>query len=292
MTTAPQKASTTASSTAPTTTAATTASAWAVAGAIGLAAFVVEQVSHEVCHGVVALLVGGRWEWLHLFAVSTDVPPGASLAARIAVPASAALLNVAVGAIAVVMYPRVTRAELRLFLMYTAAFHLLAGFGYLLFDAMLFDPAAEAVGDWKKVLSLVGGGTLPRVAVGTIGFAGYLGAFFWLPRALTRFDVVGAPSRAAALRALAWAPFLAANGVATALAMLHPLEGAGVILVLSKGWMGFSAFFWAALMAREKPVHPAASIIGERTLVAPIAAALAIAVAVVLALGPWGPGAP
>ena len=96
---------------------------WTVAGALGLLAFVVEQVSHEVCHGLVAVLVGGRWGWLHLFAVSTELPPDASLASRIAVPASAALLDIAIGAIALLGYTRKRGPELRLFVAYTAAFH-------------------------------------------------------------------------------------------------------------------------------------------------------------------------
>ncbi len=264
-------------------------SLWILAVGLGLGAFVLEQVAHECCHGLTALAVGGRWDWLHFFAVGSEVSPEAPRSARLAVPAGAALWDIALGAVAFLVSRRTSRPTLRLFSVYLAAFCWFAGFGYLFFDAATYDPEGTDLGDWKRVLQILGDVPLARLVVGAVGLAGYLGAFYWLPRALTRF---AGEERWPLARALAWGPYLGANLLATALAWSHPIGDGGLGLVLSKGWLGFSGFFWAAWMARSEPPSEDAVPLRERTALASGVAIAAIAVAVGLALGPWGPGVP
>ena len=210
-----------------------------------------EQIGHELFHGVTDVAFGSTWVDLHLFAMDTDPPQGglSALGQFIGV-GGAALFNILSGALAwTVLWRRRNSAPNVAFaaLFYFGAYSLFAGFGYLMFDAIFFDPDGENVGDWKRVIALWGGSPIVRIGVGAVGTAGYLFTFFASPRFLARM----AKSKSE-LRAATWGPFFLGNALATVLAVTHPLGVGGVILVALKYWMGFCFFFWGYFMTVDR----------------------------------------
>jgi hypothetical protein len=174
----------------------------------------------------------------------------------------------------------------RLFAVYFAAYNLLAGFGYLLFDALLYEPGTDAAGDWKDVLSLLEAGLPERAAIGAIGLAGYLAAFFWLPRGIRQFTRSGVePTRT--WRRLLWIPYFAGNATLTMLSPLHPLGATGVFLVVTKDWMAFCAFFFGAFSLKgEEPPDEPVELPAVPSTGWLVAGGLALAVAIALSVAP------
>lgn len=228
----------------------------AQASAVALLAATLEQVIHEATHGVAALLVGKRWVALHFFACSSTWPAEPSPLGDGLVSGSAALVNLACafGAMALLAAGALaSRPIARLLLLYFAAFSLFAGSGYLMIDPIFYNPARENLGDWKKIVALLGGGWAVRAPIAALGAAGTLLGFFWLPRAALGFRLEGlaAADQDRFLSCLLIAPYLIVNAVFGAFALWHPLGASGVVLVLMKGVMGYSAFLWAILIARS-----------------------------------------
>lgn len=234
------------------------AAPWRTAVCLSLSAAVAEQVLHESVHGVVALLVGKQWQALHLFAFASKWPATPSIVGDAWVAASAAVFNIVTGLGAAFVLARkmllASRPFARLWLLYFAAFSILAGFGYLMIDAAFYRPGA--VGDWKRVIGVLGGGWAVRGPVLAVGVSGVFAAFFWIPRAALEFIGTGEGRLRSAL-ALLLAPFVAVCGSMTLLAIGHPLGASGVALTAIKHWMGYSALAWApfiaAGMAKKQP---------------------------------------
>ena len=246
-----------------------TAGRWAPAlaahaSAVALLAATLEQVVHEATHGVAALLVGKRWDALHFFACLSTWPAAPSPLGDGVVSGSAALVNIACALLSMALLARgalARRPLARLLLFYFAAFSLFAGFGYLMVDPLFFNPAGENLGDWKKIVALLGGGWSARAPIAALGAAGTLWGFFWLPRAALGFRLEGlaAADQARFLACLLIAPYFIVNAVFGVFALWHPLGAAGVVVVLMKGVMGYSAFLWAIFIARSSsmPRFPA-----------------------------------
>src|SRR5262245_43252859 len=162
--------------------------------AIALFAATLEQLVHEVCHGVTSLLVGQRWEALHFFASLSTWPGQGSALGDGLVAGSAAVLNILCAIAAMLLLPRrlfAGRPLLRLLVFYFAAFSLLSGFGYLMFDPLFYNPRGPNLGDWKEIVGLLGGTWAVRAPIAAIGGAGVLFGFFWLPRAALGFRIDG-----------------------------------------------------------------------------------------------------
>jgi hypothetical protein len=228
----------------------------AQASAIALFAATLEQIVHEVTHGVAGVIVGKRWEALHFFACLTTWPGEASPAGDGVVAGSAAIVNLLCAAASIALLARGAlprRPLARLLLFYFAAFSLLSGFGYLMVDPLFYNPEGDNLGDWKKIVALLGGGWAVRAPIAAIGAAGSLWGFFWLPRAALGFRREGLlPSdRGRFLASLVVAPYVMVNIVFGVFSLWHPLGASGVVVVLMKGVMGYSAFVWAPLIARS-----------------------------------------
>lgn len=235
--------------------------------AVGLLASLLQQVLHESTHGVTALLVGKRWELLHLFASGSSWAGAADARADAVVAGSAALLDILVAAICIILFYRrfaVERPMLRLFLLYLGAFSLFSGFGYLMVDALFFDASDPGPGDWKRVIQVLGGGWGIRLPVLLIGAAGSLAGFFWLPYSTLRLTAppLDRPTRVRLAFALLMAPYLATSALFTVLALWHPLGAEGTLLVALKYWFGDVGFFWGFFIAgywanvRRPPPRP------------------------------------
>jgi hypothetical protein len=232
------------------------------AAAIALLAALSEQLLHEVCHGLAGLLVGARWEMLHLFASGESWPDGeGSVFGDIVISGGAAVVNIATGLLAVALFASgVTRSRprLRLFTMYFAAYSLLAGFGYLMIDPLLYQPGAA--GDWKKIVGLLGGGWGVRAPIALLGLAGLIFAFVWISRAVLRFGAPGDDprSRSRLTAPLLLVPYFAVNAIFTGLAFWHPLGAEGVFLEAFKYWSGFGSFIGAHFVAMHRSKAPPA----------------------------------
>jgi hypothetical protein len=260
---------------------------WLTAACLALLAAIVEQILHEAVHGVVAVAVGKQWDALHLFAMATRWQGAGNDVADAWVAGSAAVFNIVtgVGAALALRSPRVfaTRPLARLWLLYFAAFSILAGFGYLMMDALFYRPGA--VGDWKKVIGLLGGGWQVRGPVLAVGAGGVLATFFWIPSASLEFVGTGSGVLRRAL-ALLLGPFILVCATLTLLGAGHPLGLSGFIINAIKYWMGYSAMAWAAFiaagMAKKHPPAPPRSVLPRRPTLPWL-----VGLAVVLGLAVW-----
>ncbi|MCZ7567715.1 MAG: hypothetical protein M5U01_03840 [Ardenticatenaceae bacterium] len=221
---------------------------------IAVVAVLAVQVFHEASHAVAAVLVGARLEAFNLFGVAHTWTGRANWWGELSIAGNAALMNVLAGLVAVVLFSQSwvrRRPTRRLFLLYVAGYSLLTGFGYLLFDGIFFQPGGQNVGDWKKVLELVGGNWIVRFVVILIGLGGSLWVFFWLPRSALCFgeEMTDQRQRVRLMLRLLMLPYVAINTLFTVLSFWHPLGGDGVIITVMQYWFGYVAFFWAFLIA-------------------------------------------
>lgn len=217
-----------------------------------------EQIQHELSHALLAWCVGHPVRWVHYFAVQIDTPDNTAVWRDAFDTGGAAVLNIVVGLIAyVVMKRQVHRPLLRLFLLYFSAFSLLAGFGYLAFDPLFYNPSGENLGDWKAIVHMLGGGWPVRIAISALGFAGYTWNFFWLPSAVLKFGHTDASDRKATSLSLLLVPYVFTCTFHTVLAFWHPVGLGGTIAVAIKYWSAYSAFIWCAFIGGVwKDVEP------------------------------------
>jgi hypothetical protein len=206
------------------------------------------QVIHELTHAVAMWIVGNGVNTLHLFAVLPN--PVADVNAQLIIAGSAAIVNIVLGGLALLFFhlPNARRpVTLRLLLMYTAAYMLLAGFGYLMIGPLFYNPQAEFFPDWMFVVHALGGGWEVRLPILLIGVIGLFGVFFWLPSAALRFiekPLEKAP-RLRGMFALTMLPYIAINLLLTLLSLSHPLGTLGVVISVFAYWFGNIGFFWA-----------------------------------------------
>ena len=223
------------------------------AAVLALLAALVIQVLHEATHGVAAVLVGARWRALNLFASDHAWPGAASESGEYVIAGSASIVNIVVGLACVVLFRRpalVARPLARLFVLYLGAFSLFTGFGYLLFDALFYAPGAD-LGDWRRIVSMLGGGWEVRIPLIAIGAVGVLFGFLWLAYSALKFDPrSNEPAHRAALAfAVLLVPYLVVNAVFTVLSFAHPLGIDGTVLTVLQYWLGNIGFFWGFFLA-------------------------------------------
>lgn len=163
-------------------------------------------------------------------------------------------MNIVAGVIGVSLFglaARKNRAMVALFLLYFAGYNLFMGFGYLLVDSAFFSHGDDQVGDWQKVIHILGGSVAVRFFFGLVGAAGVLWGFFWVARSTLRF-VVDFENRSERVRVALMTllvPYLAVNAVVTLLAFWHPLGIQGMALVALQYWFGYVGYLWGFFLA-------------------------------------------
>lgn len=212
------------------------------------------QVLHEFCYGLAAMLVGAQWQAFNLFAVQWAWPGAATTAGGLLIEANPAVVNMVTGLAAAFWFnrSRVGRSPmLNLFLLYFAGYSIFMGFGYLLVDPLFYQPGGEHLGDWKKVIDMLGGTWTVRLPIFLIGTAGVLWGFFWLARSVWRFadDATDPVERKRVALPLLLLPYLILNIFFTILALWHPMGADGVFIVLFQYWFGYIGFFWAFFLS-------------------------------------------
>lgn len=212
------------------------------------------QVLHEAFHGITAVLVGAQWQAFNLFAVLWAWTTTPNETGTVLVEAVPALVNILLGFLGVYLFGRAARQQrgrLALFSMYFAAYNLFMGFGYLLVDSLFYQPGSEQVGDWQKVIQILGGSWAVRLPLLLIGAGGMLWGFFWLARAALRFakDASDKTERMRVALPLLLIPYLVINSLFTILAIWHPLGGQGLFVVAFQYWFGYVGFLWAFFLA-------------------------------------------
>ncbi|MGE0761531.1 MAG: hypothetical protein AB7O38_31245, partial [Pirellulaceae bacterium] len=158
-----------------------------------------------------------------------------------------ALANIALALAGVALWHRSSRAALRLFLFYLTAYSLFMGFGYLFIDPLRASP--EALGDWARVVMLLGGGLLVRMAIGAVGGGGTVWGYFWMGRAAHQFtygDMTRTHDRRWLGVAMCLVPYFTNNLWLTVLAVWQGSEGAWMAIFAY--WGSYIGFFWAFMI--------------------------------------------
>jgi MFS family permease len=214
--------------------------------------------------------------------------------AQLIIAGGAAIANIVVGLLAVLLYTAFKRAYYaRLFAMFLAAYMLMAGFGYLFIDSLFYNPTASFFTDWQYVIHALGGEWGVRIPVLIVGVVGLLAVFFWLPNAALRFvsDPTDKSTRQREMLRLTLIPYIVVNLTFTLLGVTHPLGAQAVGLVIFPYWFGYIALFWAyfigGLWTDVKTPFADAPRLAARTLPAWMigTAATAGAICVILVIG-------
>lgn len=212
------------------------------------------QVLHESCHALAAVLVGAQLKAFNLFAVLWEWRGAASTPGALIIEANPALVNIATGLVAAFLFQRGyarRRPMLNLFLMYFAGYSVFMGFGYLLVDPLFYQPGGESLGDWKKVIDMLGGSWAVRIPILLVGAAGVLWGFFWLARAALRFarNATDSAERVRVALPLLLVPYLSIALFFSVLSLWNPMGAAGIFVVTFQYWFGTIGFFWAFFLA-------------------------------------------
>ena len=260
---------------------------------IALVAVLATQVFHESCHAIASVLVGARLKWFNLFAVDHDWVGEMNRWGEIIIAGNAPLMNLVTGGMAAALFSRrwvMRRPTLRLFLLYFGIYSLSTGFGYLIRDALVYQPEGQNLGDLSRVLELLDETWPVRILMGLIGAAGYRWVMLWLARSTLRFGE-GMAERSRRLRlalSLLMAPYLTINVIFTVLSFWHPIGTDGILVTAFQYWIGYSAFllaFGASYWTEVDTAPPDATPLQIRLSwpwAAGAAVALGVAVAVLL----------
>jgi hypothetical protein len=213
---------------------------------IALVAALMTQIIHEATHALAMITVGTGVDRMQLYAVLGN--PVTDSNAQLIIAGGAAVLNIILGLIAVIFYYQTKDSYYaRLFLMYLAAYMLMAGFGYLFVDSLFYNPQASFFPDWQFVIHALGGGWEVRIPIMIVGTVGLLGVFFWLPNAALRFvsDPTDKATRQREMLRLTLLPYLVVNLIFTLLGVTHPFGAQAIGLIIFPYWFGYVALFWA-----------------------------------------------
>ena len=213
---------------------------------IALVAVLATHVFHESCHAIAAVLVGARLEWFNLFGVRYTWVAEISKWGNIIIAGNAALMDILIGMIAVVLFSRrwvMRRPTLRLFLLYFGAYSQLSGFGTLILGAFFYQPGGQNLGDWERVLELLDGNRAVWISMGLVGLAGQALVYSWLADSTLRFggEIAERYQRARLAVPLLMAPYQAINVIITILSFWYGT----VIDTIIMTWFGYIAFLVA-----------------------------------------------
>lgn len=220
--------------------------------AIAFVAIFIKQVGHESAHGLLATLVGSKWTQLNLFFAAHTWPGEAHPLGEAIVTGGAAIVNIIVAFIAAALFHNksiASRATLRLFLFYLTAYNLFAGFGYLFIDPLFYQPGGQNLGDWKKIVDMLGGSWGVRLPISLIGAAGVLWGFFWVARNAHAFLPTEKPERFRSALVLLLVPYIIINILFTLFAVSGTLPSEIVPIIAIQYWFGYFGLGWGAFMA-------------------------------------------
>jgi len=219
---------------------------------IAFVAIFINQVVHESAHGILATLVGAKWTQLNLFfAEHTWIGEPSQLGEGI-LTGGAAVINIIIAFISAALFQNksiASRGALRLFLFYLTAYNLFAGFGYLFVDSLFYQPGGENLGDWKKIVEMLGGGWNVRLPISLIGAAGVLWGFFWVGRNAHAFLPAEKPERFRFALLLLFVPYVLFSALFTTLAAFGPLPSAIIPILAISYWFGDFGIGWGAFMS-------------------------------------------
>jgi hypothetical protein len=214
---------------------------------VAFVAALMTQTIHELTHALAMVIVGTGVDRLQLYAVLGN--PVEDITAQRIIAGGAAIINIILGLAAVFAFHQLRAGFYRrLFILYLAAYMLMAGFGYLFVDSLFYAPDAPFHPDWQYVIHSLGGGWEVRIPILIIGVVGLLGVFFWLPNAALRFvsDPTDKQTRMGEMLRLTMMPYIVVNLIFTVLGFLtHPLGAQGLVFVIFPYWFGYIALFWA-----------------------------------------------
>ena len=219
---------------------------------IAFVAVSIEQIVHESTHGILATLLGARWTELNLFYVEHSwvgvLSANPPLLATGIIAGGAAIVNIILALISMVFFKKTGSPTLRLFWFFMAAFNLFAGFGYLFIDPLFYQPDGTNLGDWKRIVGLLGGGWNVRLPIILIGAAGVLWGFFWVGRNAHAFLPEAQPARFHTALRLLLVPYIVICLIFTILAYAGPIREIAPITAI-KYWFGFFGVGWGAFMS-------------------------------------------
>ncbi len=214
------------------------------------------QLLHESTHAVTALLVGARVDNFTFWAVEINWNEGVIIEPwrEAVIQGSAALFNIFCGLIGMLYLSKLKKNPLvalgaQLFTFYFTVYSLLAGFGYLFFDPIFANESS--VGDWAKIVMLLGGSWAVRVPIIVVGTAGVLYTYFYAAKNAHDFASMGSEilnSGVMLIRGaqLCVAPYVAIGSIFSIAAYFtHPLGMDGFIATLLQYGLGYSGMFWA-----------------------------------------------
>lgn len=215
--------------------------------AIAFTAAWFEQVGHEATHGILAALVGAKWTQLNLFFAEHAWAGQASPLGEGILTGGAAIFNILLALVSMVLFKRTTSTA-RLFWFYMTVFNLFGGFGYLFTDPLFYQRGGENLGDWKKIVDMLGGGWNVRLPITLIGAAGVLWGFMWTGKNAHAFLPAEKPERFRTALVLLMLPYIAISLIFSTLAFTTPYPELGPIIAI-KYFFGFFGLGWGAFMA-------------------------------------------
>ena len=219
---------------------------------IAFVAIFVKQVGHESAHGILGMLVGAKWTQLNLFFSDSAWIGESSPFGNAILTGGAAIVNITIALIAARLFNKRSIASnwtLRLFLFYLTAYNLFAGFGYLFTDPLFYQRGGKNLGDWKKIVDMLGGGWNVRLPISLIGAAGVLWGFIWVGRNAHAFLPADKPERFRSALWLLLFPYITINLIFTAFAIFGPLPDEIVVIVSIQYWFGYFGIGWGAFMS-------------------------------------------
>ncbi len=223
--------------------------------AIAALVYTLAKVAHEgLGHGGACLAVGGTLKGISSSWCDCDVSALGAWAGR-AVHAAGTVANLAVAAVALLLFPRATTGATTYFAWLMFAVNALMGGGYLLVDPIF------GFGDWTAFLAGLDGGWALKLSLTGIGLGLTMFAFRRASAGLIPLTGTAPATAVAAARVLCWFPWAAAGGVlltgAAALNVYGPRFAAtSALATLGGTWM----LVWVpSTFRRPRPSPVAAS---------------------------------
>jgi hypothetical protein len=216
--------------------------------AISFVALFITQVGHEATHGILATVVGAKWTQLNLFFSDHKWAADPSRTGEMILTGGAAIANILIGIIAATLFKHksiASRPTLRLFLFYLTAYNTFTGFGYLFTDPLFYQRGGENLGDWKKIIDLLGGGWNVRLPIALIGAAGTLWMFLWVGRNAHAFFTEERMKSAVQFLLI---PYFVWNIFMVTLGFFLPYPEISIVIAIHY-FFGYFGVFWGTFMA-------------------------------------------
>lgn len=221
--------------------------------ALGIIAMNLTAPVHEATHLLTQMIAGAK-PVLLAFGCADTVDPAVNIDTffwKIMYAGSAALMNIVIGFILLIVLKKCKLGPLsRPLVLLTTMMHLSMGFGYFLRDGILYQPGADNLGDWAKVLENFNGSIVLRIAMLVVGSLGILFVFYIAWRQAYHFisDNNDKKERNSVASALYLFPYLCNAVVFTLVEMRGPVarENMGDFLIISPliNFFGMIGFFW------------------------------------------------